>query len=492
MRKWWPLVAICTGTLMLLIDITIVNVALPDMARTLHTTFADLQWVIDLYALVLGALVLTVGSLADRFGRRRVYVLGLILFAASSLTCGLAPDVGVLIAARGMQGIGAAAMFASTMALISGSYSGRDRGVAFGTWGAVNGAASAAGPIVGGLLTTHFGWRWIFLVNLPVSVCAVALSLVVIRETRDPHPRLVDLPGMVSFTVAAAALTYALIRGDWASPLTIALLAVAAAALLVFAGVEGARRDPMLDLALLSRGPFTAILTAGALLSAAAWAAMTYESLWLQSVLGLSAVSAGLVFLPCSIAAFAVSAAIGRVLHSAPPRLLIGGGLLIIAIGALAQTVITAASGWAVVIPGLVLVGVGAGLAVVPLSATAMAAVPGERAGMAAGALSTFRQLGYAFGIAVLGNVFRTRLTHVAGPALAVPVSGGQARAVMARSAETAHLARQAFADGLDLTFAVAAAFGVIGAALVFALVRYTGPDPAAAQSGKRARDRVL
>ena len=226
MKKWWPLVAVCAGTFMLLVDVTIVTVALPDMARELHTTFQDLQWVIDLYALVLAALVLTVGSVADRLGRRRVYLIGLVVFALSSLACGLAPDVGVLIAARGVQGLGAAAMFATTMALISSSYSGRERGVAFGVWGAVNGAAAAAGPIVGGLLATHFGWRWIFLVNLPVSVVAVGMTLLVVRESRDPHPSRVDVPGMVSFTVAAAALTYALIRGAWGSGLTVAMLAI--------------------------------------------------------------------------------------------------------------------------------------------------------------------------------------------------------------------------------------------------------------------------
>ena len=226
MKKWWPLVAVCAGTFMLLVDVTIVTVALPDMARELHTTFQDLQWVIDLYALVLAALVLTVGSVADRLGRRRVYLIGLVVFALSSLACGLAPNVGVLIAARGVQGLGAAAMFATTMALISSSYSGRERGVAFGVWGAVNGAAAAAGPIVGGLLATHFGWRWIFLVNLPVSVVAVGMTLLVMRESRDPHPSRVDVPGMVSFTVAAAALTYALIRGAWGTGLTVAMLAI--------------------------------------------------------------------------------------------------------------------------------------------------------------------------------------------------------------------------------------------------------------------------
>jgi len=476
MKKWWPLVAVCAGAFMLLVDVTIVTVALPDMARELHTTFQDLQWVIDLYALVLAALVLTVGAVADRLGRRRVYVIGLAVFALSSLTCGLARNVTVLIAARGVQGLGAAAMFATTMALISSSYSGRDRGVAFGAWGAVNGAAAAAGPIAGGLLTSHFGWRWIFLVNLPVSVVAVALTFLVVRESTNPHPARVDVPGMVSFTAAAACLTYALIRGAWGSGLTVALLAVTVASLVAFVLAERRRPDPMLDLSLLRNAPFTALLVAGALLSAAAWASMTYESLWLQSVLGLSPIKAGLVLLPASLAAFGVSAAIGRVLHVASPRLLVGVGLLVIAAGALAQGVVRAGSGWWVVMPGLALVGVGAGLAMAPLSATAMAAVPGSRAGMAGGAVSTFRQLGYAFGIAVLGEVFRGGLSRVAGPSLAGVLGGGEAGAVMARSPGLAPLVHRAFATGLDLTFVVAAGLGVVAGVVVLVFVRPAVP----------------
>jgi MFS family permease len=193
MRKWLPLVAICAGTFMLLVDVTIVNVALPDMARSLHTTFSDLQWVIDIYALVLAALVLTAGSVADRIGRRTVYLAGLVLFAASSAASGAATSAAMLIAARGVQGLGAAMMFATTIALLSNSYQGRDRGVAFGAWGATNGAAAAAGPILGGLLTTHVGWRWIFYVNLPVSVIAVAMTALVITESRDPAARRIDL-----------------------------------------------------------------------------------------------------------------------------------------------------------------------------------------------------------------------------------------------------------------------------------------------------------
>jgi EmrB/QacA subfamily drug resistance transporter len=472
MRKWWPLVAICAGACMLLVDVTIVNVALPDMARELHTTFGDLQWVIDLYALVLGALVLTVGAVADRLGRRKVYLGGLVLFAVSSLACGLAPNVGVLIAARGVQGIGAAAMFATTMALISNTYSGRERGMAFGIWGAVNGAASAVGPIIGGLLTANFGWRWIFLVNLPISVVAVALTLRVVTESRDPDPKRIDLPGMLSFTVAAAALTYALIRGAWASGETIALVAVTAAAVIVFVVAERRTAAPMLDLALLRNPVFTAMLLAGALLSAAAWAGFTYQSLWLQSVLGLSAIQAGLVVLPCAAAAFLVSGQVGRFLHRTSPRWMVGIGLLVIGVGALAQAVVRENSSWPVVIPGLVVVGIGAGLAMASLTSTAMAAVPWQRAGMAGGALSAFRQLGYAFGIAVLGEVFRGGLTRTAGAGLSATLSGGQAQAVLARTPALSPVVHRAFADGLDLAYVVAAGLGLLAAAAVFILAR--------------------
>jgi EmrB/QacA subfamily drug resistance transporter len=489
MRKWWPLVAVCAGAFMLLVDVTIVNVALPEMARQLHTTFSDLQWVIDLYALALGALVLTVGSVADRLGRRRVYLAGLVLFAASSLACGVAPDVGVLIAARGVQGAGAAAMFATTMALISNTYSGRDRGVAFGAWGAVNGGAAAVGPVLGGLLTASVSWRLIFLVNLPVSVIAVVLTLRVVAESRDPQPQRqhrTDLPGMVSFTVAAAALTYALIRGAWASGETITLIVVAAAALAAFAAAERRSAAPMLELRLLRNPVFTAMLLAGGLLSAAAWAGLTYESLWLQSVLGLSPVKAGLVMLPCAGAAFLVSGQVGRFLHRASPRVMVGAGLLLIAAGAFAQAVVRQNSSWPVVIPGLVLVGVGAGLAIASLTSTAMAAVPGQRAGMAGGALSASRQLGYAFGIAVLGELFRAGLTRTGGSSLSAALSGGQAQAVLARTPALAPRVHQAFAAGLDLAWLVAGGLGLAGAAAVFVLARPRPPASPAAGAQDR------
>jgi EmrB/QacA subfamily drug resistance transporter len=435
--------------------------------------------------------VLTVGAVADRIGHRRVYLAGLALFAASSLTCGLAPDVNVLLAARGVQGLGAAAMFATTMALISNTYDGRDRGVAFGAWSAVAGAASAVGPIIGGLLTASFGWRWIFLVNLPVSVFAVALTLRVITESRDLRPRRVDLPGMVTFTVAAATLTYALIRGAWASGETITLVVVAVGALAGFVLAERRSPAPMLDLGLLKNPVFSAMVLAASLLSAAAWAGMTYQSLWLQSVLGLSAIQAGLVFLPCAASVFLVAGQVGRFLHRTSPRWMVGPGLLLIALGALVQAVVRQGSGWAVLIPGLVLVGVGAGLAMASLTSTAMAAVPRQRAGMAGGALNAFRQLGYAFGIAVLGEVFHSGLTRAAGPGLAARLSSGQAQAVLARTPALVAPVHRAFADGLDLAYVVAAGIGLLAAAAVFTLTRPAagGQEPLGARASTAMRE---
>src|SRR4051812_33886267 len=219
-RKWLPLVAICTGTFMLLIDVTIVNVALPDIATDLGTSFTQLQWVVDVYALALAAFVLGAGSLADLFGRRKLYLIGLVLFALASLACGLAPNAGSLIAARGIQGIGGAIMFATTIALINSSYDGRDRGTAFGIWGAVLGASAALGPILGGALT-ELDWRWIFFVNLPVCVLAVVLTLTAVREARQPGSPKPDALGIALFTLGAGAVVYGLVRAasdGWGRP----------------------------------------------------------------------------------------------------------------------------------------------------------------------------------------------------------------------------------------------------------------------------------
>ncbi|MDX6202295.1 MAG: hypothetical protein QOJ83_1795, partial [Frankiales bacterium] len=272
MRKWWPLVTICLGTFMLLVDVTIVNVALPKMAEDLGTSFSALQWVVDAYALSLAALLMGVGSFSDIVGHRRAYIAGLTLFAVSSLVCGISPNVATLIAARAVQGLGAAAMFATTFALLNSSYSGRDRGIAYGMWGAVSGASAALGPIVGGLLTEGLSWRWIFFVNLPFSVAAVLLSVAVLSGERPASRARVDLPGMLTFTLAAGALTFAAIRATddgWLSGSVIGLLVLS---VLAFVLAELRSDHALLDLGLFRSRSFVGIMIAALLINFAAFA----------------------------------------------------------------------------------------------------------------------------------------------------------------------------------------------------------------------------
>ena len=416
MRKWWPLVTICLGTFMLLVDVTIVNVALPEMAQDLKTSFAALQWVVDAYALALAALLMGIGSISDIVGHRQAYIAGLALFAVSSLACGISPNVGVLIAARAVQGVGAAAMFATTFALLNSSYTGRDRGTAYGMWGAVAGASAALGPILGGLLTQGLSWRWIFFVNLPVSVAAVALSLQVLSGERPTSRQRVDLPGMVTFTVAAGALTFAAIRASedgWISGPVIGLLVLSVAAVVAFVLAERRSDHALLDLGLFGSRSFVGIMIAALLINFAAFAYFTYTSIWLQSLLGLSPIEAGLTGLPLSMAAFLVSAMIGRFLHGSAPGPIIGGGLLLIgAGGVISGLLVHSGSSWPALVAGFIICGVGVGLATPTLSSSAMAAVTPQRGGMAAGAVNTARQLGFALGIAILGSVFTARAAH--------------------------------------------------------------------------------
>ncbi|MEU6862307.1 MFS transporter [Streptomyces sp. NPDC046876] len=496
MRKWWPLAAVSLGVFMLLVDVTIVIVALPGIGADLGTSLSDLQWVMDGYALTLAALLLGAGSLADKSGRRRVYTGGLALFAAASLVCGLAGDPAVLVAARAVQGVGAAAMLATAMALLNVTYQGKDRGIAFGVWGAVSGAAAAVGPVLGGLLTEYLGWRWIFLVNLPVSAAAIALSLKVLPESRNPRAGRTDWAGMASFTVAVGSVVYVLIRGGsqgWTSGTSLGFAALAVVALAAFLLAEARGSHPMLDLSLFRRAPFVGVMLCGLLFSAVAFAYLPYTSLWVQSVLGLSPVSGGLVVLPMSAVAFVVSAAAGKRLPKVPAWLALGGGLALIAAGSLLQARLDADAGWTVLVPGLVLTGLGVGVVSPVLAATAMAAVPPERGGMASGAMNTFRQLGQALGIAVFGVVLQQGLTRALdsaggadalGDSAATALGSGQAHEVIAQAPagqldSVVHLVRQTFAEALDDVMLASGITGLAGAVLVALLIRTAAPAPA-------------
>ncbi|MFC5005112.1 MFS transporter [Dactylosporangium cerinum] len=467
MRKWSPLIAVSIGTFMLLVDVTIVTVALPAIAGDLHASLDGLQWVLDGYALALAALLLGAGALADRHGRRRMYLAGTVVFAAASLLCAVANDAGVLVAARFLQGFGGAAMFATTVALLNVTYSGKDRGVAFGVWGAVNGAAAAAGPIVGGLLTEHLGWRWIFLVNLPVSLLAVWFTVRGVTESKghDTKTRF-DLPGTVAFTISAAAVTYALIRGGeagWTAASTLAAFGISAAALLVFVLVERATDHPMLDLRLFRSTSFSTLMVAAVLAQAAAFAYLPFVTVWLQQFLGKGPVDAGLLgALPMSVAAFVVAAFGGRLLQRVAPRWTIGLGLLLVGAGDLLQARLTATSPGTALIPGLIVAGVGVAMVLPVLASAALASAPPERSGMASGAVNTFRQLGFALGVAVFGAVFSHRLAAHRDP-------------------------RAGVADALDQTLLVAGVVALAAGVLVLLFVRRpAGQNPASA--GDRAQ----
>ena len=491
MRKWLPLVTVCLGTFMLLIDVTIVNVALPDMATDLKTSFGALQWVVDAYALVLAALVLGAGSIADLVGHRRAYIAGLALFAAASLACGVAPNDNALIAARAVQGIGAAAMFATTFALLNSNYTGRDRGTAYGMWGAVAGASAAIGPILGGLLTEGASWRWIFFVNLPVSVVAIALCLLVLADVHAPVRARVDLAGIATFTAAAATLTYGLIRANehgWSAPGTWLWLIAAPVLAVAFVAVEMRTAAPMLDLALLRNRSFVGVLVAGLVLTFAAFASFTYTSIWLQSVLGLSPIQAGLTGLPLSLAAFGVSAGIGRFLHGSRPGPIIGGGLILIGIGGLVGgALVHGSASWPALVPGFLLLGIGTGLATPTLSSAAMSAVPIQRGGMAAGAVNTARQLGFAFGIAALGSVFSARAAHVlsdrgvpAADSVSRALAGGQAPVLLRHAPVRARgplddALHAASVSGVQWTLLVSGIGGLLAGVLVLVLIRPGG-----------------
>ncbi|WP_419669042.1 MFS transporter [Streptomyces sp. 2-1] len=477
MRTWGPLTAVCLGTFMLLLDVTIVIVALPDIARALDASLSDLQWVVDGYALALAALLLAAGAAADVLGRRRVHVAGVVLFAAASLWCGLASGPGMLMAARGVQGVGAAAMFATTLPLLGSVYQGRQRSAALGVWGAVSGSAAAVGPLVGGLLAEGPGWRWIFFVNLPVSVASVWLTLRVVPESRGPREMRVDWAGTATFACFAGATTYATVRAGsdgWTSTPTLVSYGLAAFSLLCFVLAERRAAHPLLDLALLRRPAFVGVMLGALAFNAAAFGVIPYLSIWLQTLEGMSPVQGGLVLLPLTGASVVASVLVGKLLHGVPARITVGGGLLLIGAGMFCQAVLDAGTIWTVLVPGLVLVGLGTGLVAPTLAGAALATVRPERAGMAGGAVNTSRQLGYALGVAVFGTVLTSRMRDTLPHEAAHTLAGGGAEAL--RGTFSSHTLHAAFASGLNTAAVVAGVTGTLAGALILGLVRAPRP----------------
>ena len=492
-RKWGTLVAVCVGTFMLLLDITIVMVVLPDIQRGLGATFADLQWTVDAYALALAALLLTAGALADGFGRRRLYVLGVGLFSLASVLCGAAWSPLVLIVMRALQGIGGAMMFATALALLGDGYRGRDRGVAFAVWGALTGVAVAVGPLVGGALTEWLSWRWIFFVNAPIGVAAVAIALARVPESRDEQAARPDWPGCLLFIGALAALTVGLIRGNaegWGSAPIVGSLVGAALLLVAFLMVERRSPAPMLDLGLFRKPAFVGGSVAAFAVSASVLALLLYLVIYLQNVLGHGPLGTGLRLLTLSGAILVFGALSGRLSGRVPLRVLLGAGLGLIGTGLLLMRGLDASSDWTALLPGFVVAGAGLGLVNPALAATAVDVVGRNRAGMASGINTTFRQVGIATGIAALGAVFQSRVAERVlegveraglgaglGQRIADAAATGHGSQALGdvpapQRAVAADVARAAFAGGLEDVLLVAALVAFAGAVLALALVR--------------------
>jgi EmrB/QacA subfamily drug resistance transporter len=486
-RKWWTLVLISIATFMLLLDITVVNVALPDIQRDLDASLSSLQWVVDAYSLMLAALLLTAGSLGDRLGRRRVFSLGFALFTFASFLCGIAGDPTLLNLARGLQGIGGAAMFATSLALIGQEFHGRERATAFGVWGATVGGAVAIGPLVGGLITEHFGWEWIFFVNIPIGVVAILLTEARLANVAAQDPQRIDLPGLLTFSGGLFLLIFGLIRGNaegWGSAPIAASLAASAALLLAFVAVEARSGHPMLDLSLFRKPAFNGVSAVAFGLSAGMFAMFLYLTIYMQGVLGYSPLETGLHFLPLTVLSFIASPIAGKLSHRVPIRFLVGLGLGLVGVGLMLMRGLGPDSEISALLPGFLVAGIGIGITNPGIGQAAIAVVPAAKSGMGSGINTTFRQVGIATGVASLGAVFQSQvdsklssLMPGAPPGLAEAVSSGGSRAAAGAAppgqrVEVVHAAKVAFVSGLNEILLIGAVIALLGAALGFALVR--------------------
>src|ERR1700742_2349658 len=451
-QAWWTLVAVSLGTFMLLLDITIVIVALPDIQKALGAGFDDAQWTVDAYSLSLASLLLASGSIADLFGRRIVFAGGLVSFPPASLLCGLAQSPAMLIAFRAVQGIGGATIFATSLALLAQTFQGKARGVAFGVWGAVVSISTAAGPLLGGVLTTGIGWRWIFFVNVPIGIIAVIVTLRYVQESKPPQARRIDFAGFGVFTVGLVALVYGLIRANehgWTNTPSVISWIVAAGLLTAFPFVERAVKQPMFDLSLFRKPPFAGGSIAAFAMNGSLFAMLLYFTLYLQEVLGYSALQTGLRLAIITGATLFTAIPAARLSAHVPVKWLIGPGLLMVGAGLLLMRGLDASSDWTHLIPGFLVAGLGSGLVNPPLASTAVGVVAPPQAGMASGINSTFRQVGIATSVAALGSILAT---HTAGT--------------------TGAAARGAFVSGLNEILLISGLLAIVGGAFSFVLIR--------------------
>ncbi|MBV9918065.1 MAG: MFS transporter [Solirubrobacterales bacterium] len=397
----------CLATAMLMLDIAVVNTALPYLARDLHSGLTGVQWVVDAYTLALAALVLSAGSIADRRGRRRVFIVGTAIFTIASVACAVAQSPAVLDISRAVQGLASAFMFASSLAILADAFPGpRERAGAMAVYGATIGASFAVGPAVGGALTSWLSWRAVFFINVPLGIAVLLGTFAWVRESRSAHARRLDWPGQITLSGGLLLVVLALLRGNvdgWASLRSLAELGGSAVLLTAFVAIESRVRTPMLPLGLFRRRDFTAAQIVAFAISSSFFALYLYTTLYLQDVLHLSALDAGLVYLPGSILLFVVSGASAPLSARVRPGLVVSAGLVLIALGLSLMTIVGPHSSWAVILPGDVAVCIATGLINPALGMIALGAASEQSSGLLAGVNDAFRQGGLAVGVAMFG-----------------------------------------------------------------------------------------
>ncbi len=453
-RKWITLAAVSFGLFMIMLDNTVVNVALPTMERDLHVSISQLEWVVIAYALTFASLLITGGKLADLYGRRRIFVIGLAIFTLSSLACGLAPSAGFLIGARAVQGIGAALMNPATLSIIVATFPPKQRGQAIGIWAGVSALALAIGPLGGGLIVENLNWNWIFFINIPVGILGIIVSQFAIRESRDTSAeQSIDVPGLVTSVGFLFALSYALVEGNshgWTSPEILGLFATAAVLLVAFIVVEKRQRLAMLDLSLFKIGSFTGANVVAMLVSLSMFGVFFFVSLYIQNILGYSATQAGAAFLPMVTLIILIAPVAGRLSDRVGSRWLMGAGMTLLGFSLLLYERVTVHSTFWTLLPSMILGGIGMAMTMSPMTSAAMGSVPVDKAGVGSGVLNSFRQVGGSLGIAVMGAIVAAYLHHPT----------------------TSPAAAQDYVNGLHAGFAVAAVITFVGAIVAVVTVR--------------------
>jgi EmrB/QacA subfamily drug resistance transporter len=441
--KQGTLAVVCLATAVLMLDIAVVNTALPHIASDLHASLSGVQWVVDAYTLALASVVLTAGSVADRIGRKLVFSTGLVLFTSMSIIAGLAGSIEVLDIARGAQGIGGALMFATSLSLLAEAYPAMEERVkALAAYGASIGAAFAVGPLAGGALTSAFGWQAVFFVNVPLGVAGLFATARYVRESRDPNARGLDWWGQATLSAGLFLLVLGLLRGNddgWSSTAIVAELAGAVVLLVAFVFVQRRVKSPMLPLGLFRRPDFSGAQVAAFAISASFFAIFLYTTLYLQNVLGLSAIEAGLVYMPGTVVMFFVSGLSAQLASRVAPGAMIAGGLALVAAGMVLFLGVDVGSSWTALEPGMLLASIGTGLFNPAVSAVALGSAPQHMSGLAAGVNDTFRQAGIAVGVAAFGAM----IPSAAGLGSADP---------------------RAFVDGLHVALIAGAALAAVGA----------------------------